>query len=92
MRKIICVTLVLISVFCMPAFSAQDQEDEKLVPQKEPAAKNQQNLVDMGSENQGNQIRDLEREVQDLRRDLRFQEDQIRNLERTVNDLRRLRP
>lgn len=48
-------------------------------------------LVNLGTAQNQDQIRDLEKRIDDLEREGRSQDERMRSLERTVNDLRRAR-
>ena len=86
MRKSALIAAIFISTFCFPV--AVVRADEDVVPVAKSAA-GQQNLVDLDSKNIAGKLRDIEREVEEIQRERRSQDERIRNLERTVNDLRR---
>ncbi len=56
-----------------------------------PPAQPLPKLLNLGTTQNENQIRDLEGRINDLEREGRSQDERIRNIERTVNDLRRAR-
>ena len=91
MRKIFVLTLVLIMTCCgsKTLIWAQEEDEAPVVSQKSAAAK--KGLVNLDASEAQERVRDLERRIDDLEREKRFQDDRIRNLERTVNDLRRER-
>ena len=60
-------------------------------PETEPAGTAKQQLVSLDKSQSEDRLRELDRRVDDLEREKRFQDERIRNLERTVNDLRRER-
>ena len=57
----------------------------------ESAGTAKQQLVSLDKSQSEDRLRELDRRVDDLEREKRFQDERIRNLERTVNDLRRER-
>ena len=85
MRKVAFFTFILISTFSLFMISRFGYCDNE--PLKRKAAG--QNLVNLDPTRSEDQVRDLTRRIDDLEREIHFQEDRIRNLERTVNDLRR---
>ena len=78
-----------------PALSSQEprQMEKQPLQQQRPSTaavkRAAQDLVDLEGKRVEDRIRDLERQMEDIERDRRFQDERIRNLERTVNDLRR---
>ena len=88
MRKFIVLTLLVAmswqgTVRCLWAQNAEENNS--------PRKLDRQELVNLNASRAEDQLRELERRMDDLEREKRFQDDRIRNLERTVNDLRRER-
>ena len=87
MRKSAFLTLILGLAFSFSAALSPAHADDDAAPVKKAA----QNLVNLEGAHNEDRIRDLERRIDDMEREKRFQDERIRNLERTVNDLRRER-
>ncbi len=93
MRKIIFLTFFTLSMSCFsPLFVHADDELVRPSKAKSSSESSKNNLVNLDQRQIENRIQELERQIDDIERDRRFQDERIRNLERTVNDLRRLRP
>ena len=87
MKKTAFLILTLISVLSLLMVTRQGY----CAGEPEPAGDSKQLLVNLEKSQIDDHIRDIDRRVDDLERDKRFQDERIRNLERTVNDLRRER-
>ena len=81
MRKTPFLVLVVLTLLLSP----------KSIYAEDAVKKTGQSLVNLETNDMETRIHDLGRQVDEIERDKRFQDERIRNLERTVNDIRRLR-
>jgi hypothetical protein len=85
MKKI----LLLAAVFCLLQ-SIPASADDELVPPIDPGTNTRsENLISSSQSTLVNKVNELERRVNDLERDRRFNQDRIRQLDREVNDMKR---
>ena len=89
MKKTFLFSVFIFTLFAASRlFAVEPASDDASLPELKSSSGQ---LVNLDLSQAVRRISDLERELQDLERDNRYQDDRIRQLERSINDIRRER-